>query len=173
VAEFKPAIDQVLGEEGGFTDNPKDRGNWTSGIIGVGELKGTKWGLSAMTYPHLDIKNLTREQAVQIYFDDWWTPGPYGLLRSQPLANKMFSFAVNGAAKEAAEMLQIVVNACGRRIQIDGVIGPQTLSALNAFDPTIVYVAFKSAMGARYDCINDMNRQTLWAREGWFNRAFA
>jgi hypothetical protein len=62
----------IINVEGAFTNNPRDRGNWTSGIIGRGELKGTKYGISAMSYPHLDIKNLTLQQAKDIYYKDYW-----------------------------------------------------------------------------------------------------
>ena len=55
---FDKAFDRLIGHEGEFTNDPKDRGNWTTGVIGRGQLKGTKFGISAMTYPHLDIINL-------------------------------------------------------------------------------------------------------------------
>ena len=58
--------------EGGYTNDRRDRGNWTTGVIGKGELKGTKYGISAMSYPHLDIKNLTRAEAAAIYRRDYW-----------------------------------------------------------------------------------------------------
>ena len=58
--------------EGGYTADRRDRGNWTTGVIGKGELKGTKFGISAMSYPKLDIKNLTRAQAAEIYRRDYW-----------------------------------------------------------------------------------------------------
>lgn len=57
---------------GGWTINPNDPGNWTGGTKGGGVLKGTKWGIAANTYPDLDIKNLTREQADAIYVRDYW-----------------------------------------------------------------------------------------------------
>lgn len=62
---------------GGWTINPNDPGNWTGGRKGVGELKGTKWGIAANTYPNLDIRNLTRQQADEIYLRDYW-PKSYG-----------------------------------------------------------------------------------------------
>jgi lysozyme family protein len=41
-------------------------------VIGKGQCKGTKYGISAMTYPDLDIRNLTLDQAKAIYKRDWW-----------------------------------------------------------------------------------------------------
>ena len=52
MSNFDNAFDRVIGHEGGFTDDPLDRGNWTSGTCNVGKCNGTKYGLSAMT-PYL------------------------------------------------------------------------------------------------------------------------
>jgi|GEM_PF-616941 len=65
-------ISFTLQFEGGYDANPRDRGNWTTGVIGQGELKGTKYGIAAHVYPHLDIKNLTKEEAIAIYRRDYW-----------------------------------------------------------------------------------------------------
>src|SRR5690606_37652502 len=71
-ATFDTCFKFTIGHEGGWGNDPRDRGNWTSGKIGVGELKGTKYGISAMSYPQLDIKNLTLDQAKAIYKRDYW-----------------------------------------------------------------------------------------------------
>ena len=55
MADFDKAFDIIVGVEGGFSLDPNDPGNWTGGKRGVGELKGTRWGISAKSYPHLDI----------------------------------------------------------------------------------------------------------------------
>lgn len=54
--------------------NKSDPGNWTGGKVGVGELKGSKWGVAASSYPQLDIKNLTSDQAIDIFIKNYWTP---------------------------------------------------------------------------------------------------
>jgi lysozyme family protein len=65
-------LDIIFGSEGGYTDDRRDKGNWTGGKVGVGELKGTKYGIAASAYPFLDIKNITKAQAVKIYERDYW-----------------------------------------------------------------------------------------------------
>jgi hypothetical protein len=47
----------------GFSSERRDQGNWKSGVVGKGLLKGIKFGIVANTDPSLDIKNLTIEQA--------------------------------------------------------------------------------------------------------------
>lgn len=71
-SNWPECIDFTLAFEGGYDDNPKDRGNWSSGTIGAGELKGTKYGIAAHVYPGIDIKSLTKTDAIAIYRRDYW-----------------------------------------------------------------------------------------------------
>lgn len=38
--DFDTAFHTLLGHEGGFTEDPRDPGNWTGGRVGAGELRG-------------------------------------------------------------------------------------------------------------------------------------
>jgi lysozyme family protein len=69
---LEKALRLTTGIEAGFTRNPKDPGNWTGRKVGFGELRGTKFGISAAQYPKLDIENLTLEEAKEIYIRDYW-----------------------------------------------------------------------------------------------------
>lgn len=62
----------IFQQEGGFTADPKDPGNWTGGAVGSGVLLGTKFGVAANSHPSLDIEHLTREQASAIYKAEYW-----------------------------------------------------------------------------------------------------
>ena len=64
---FKQAFRVVVGEEGGFTANPADPGNWSGGRCGVGRCVGTKYGISGAAYPDLDINALDLTSAEGIY----------------------------------------------------------------------------------------------------------
>ncbi|MGL5669114.1 MAG: glycoside hydrolase family 108 protein [Shewanella sp.] len=121
---FDTVFDRVIGHEGGFQDDSRDRGNWTGGEVGKGQLNGTKFGLSAMTYPELDIKNLTADQAKSIYKRDWWDKLK---MKSYPpaLAYQMFDAAINHGSGRANQFLQ---KAAG--VNPDGVIGPVTMGAI-------------------------------------------
>ncbi len=52
----------TLKHEGGYVNNPNDRG---------GE---TNWGISKKNHPNEDIKNMTPERASDIYAQDYWMP---------------------------------------------------------------------------------------------------
>jgi len=136
MSSFETTFSRTIGHEGKFQANPKDRGNWTSGKEGVGELKGTKWGLAAMTYPHLDIANITLEQAKEIYYNDWWLK-----LKMERWPNvmkyQMFDAAFNHGTGRANQFLQFAA-----RVKDDGVIGPKTITAVNMTDPNDLVLRF-------------------------------
>jgi len=49
-----------------FEDDPDDPGN-------NGEkYRGTKYGIDARSHPKTDIKNLTAEKAMEIYWNEYW-----------------------------------------------------------------------------------------------------
>lgn len=125
---FDTMIGRILDHEGGFTKNPADRGNWTSGKIGVGQLKGTKYGISAMSYPNEDIANLTWEQAKFIYKRDFWD-----VLKADRFhdgtAYQLLDFAINSGISTAIRAFQRAIG-----VKVDGVFGPQSLAASAKLD---------------------------------------
>lgn len=121
---YERAFELVIGHEGGFTKDRRDRGNWTSGVIGKGQLKGTKYGVSAMAYPNLDIENLTLETAQDIYLSDYWLKVGGDALPAG-LDYLAFDMAVNHGVKKSAMLIQEAVGAVP-----DGVIGPRSLERI-------------------------------------------
>lgn len=123
---FDSCFALVVDHEGGFGADPADRGNWTSGVVGQGELRGTKFGISAASYPALDIKALTLDDAKAIYLRDFWDVN-----RSDDLPGALryylFDTAVNCGVEFAAESMQ---RAAG--VLPDGRIGPVSLVAIRA-----------------------------------------
>lgn len=95
----------TLGWEGGFQDVDWDIGNWTGCEVGKGIKKGTNFGISACAYPNLDIRNITREQAHQIYFRDYWVASGAADLE-WPLCLLVFDSAVNFGTTVAAYWLK-------------------------------------------------------------------
>jgi lysozyme family protein len=93
---FDDAFDRLLGHEGRYVNNPKDPG---------GE---TNWGISKRSYPHLNIKALTREHAKAIYKRDFWDRVHADKL-PDGVAFQLFDFAVNSGIETAVRYLQRTV----------------------------------------------------------------
>ncbi len=123
-AVFLAVINIVLGHEGGLSLVASDPGNWTSGAVGRGELKGTKWGLSAAAYPTLAISTLSRDQAIAIYYALYWQRTSCGDVPA-PLALFVMDAAVNNGVGRAVRWLQAAVG-----VVPDGVFGTTTERAL-------------------------------------------
>lgn len=156
---FDIIFERVIGHEGNFTDNPKDPGCWTGGKVGKGELKGTKFGLAAHTYPDLDIKNLTVEDAKRIYMD-WYKSN--NLDRFLPsMQYQMFDAAFNHGVKWSNKFLQRAVG-----VSDDGIIGPQTMAAVNAMNEDDKLMRFLSF---RTKFFTDLKHFDEFGR-GWIRR---
>ena len=123
---FDRAFGVVLDHEGGFTKDPRDPGNWTGGQVGQGQLRGTQYGISAASYPQLDIATLTPGSARAIYRRDYWDRLCADEL-PPPLALLAFDAAVNCGVSRSARWLQSAVGA-----HLDGIVGPNTLLAVQA-----------------------------------------
>lgn len=118
----------TLGAEGGFTNIASDPGNWTGGAVGHGELRGTKYGISAAAYPGLDIANLSEQDAEDIYRRDYYEKFQ-GNEFQLPVAMVLFDAAVNAGVRRAVTWLQQAAS-----LPTDGVLGPKTVQAAKAMD---------------------------------------
>lgn len=161
---FQRAVTRLLGDEGGYVDNPADPG---------GE---TNFGICKRDYPDLDIAALTRPQAIAIYYRDWWQRYRYADLPG-PIAAKLFDLAVNVGPDHAGKCLQRALRACGRRMIEDGVVGPVTAAAARAANQLALLAALRSEAAGYYRTLAALERGRRPGGdreflEGWLNRAY-
>lgn len=86
----------------------------------------TKWGIDQRSHPHLDIENLSLQDATDIYKKEYWDKYRCGELE-WPLNAVYFDGCVNMGAGQITKLLQRVVGAAD-----DGALGPNTRAAVNA-----------------------------------------
>ena len=122
MALFEAAIPVVLENEGGTIDDPLDPGGLT------------RFGISQRSYPNVDIKNLTVDQAKDIYKRDFWR---FDGLTSQSVANNIFDASVN-EGHEAVKWAQEIVNTT-----VDGIYGPNTEHYINLMDEVKFITCFR------------------------------
>lgn len=145
---FDNAFKLVIESEGGYVSDPRDPG---------GE---TKYGISKRAYPNVDIKNLTIDQAKQIYLRDYWNKLQLDRL-PDVIRFDLFDAAVNSGLMTSAKLLQ---RACN--VQDDGIIGSRTVDAANAMNPLILD---KRLSGYRLLYICDIKTFPTFGR-GWVRR---
>lgn len=148
--KFEDVIDYLIDDEGGYVNDPVDKG---------GE---TKYGISKRSYPNVDIKNLTLQQARDIYKKDFWEA-----IRADQLPSginyMVFDMAVNHGHSNASKMLQRVA-----KVEDDGRIGPKTIEAAKSVDK--LDLAIERVMFFISICVK--NPSQIKFLRGWVNRAF-
>jgi lysozyme family protein len=148
---FEQAFEFIKQWEGGYVNDPDDLG---------GE---TNFGITKRRYPHMDIKNLTIEQAKKIYYTDYWLLSKCDQLPDE-LRLMHFDCSINQGPKTAAIMLQLAIN--DPEVIIDGIIGRITLR--HAFLATPDAYGFYRAL--RYMEIIGVRQVNVKFAIGWKNR---
>jgi lysozyme family protein len=112
---FDQAFDALLGNEGGYSNNPKDPGAETMWGVTVAVARAEGYAGA--------MRDLPRETAKAIYRRRYWEPLR---LDSMPDSLKftLFDAAVNSGVKQAIVWLQRAMD-----VGDDGALGPLTLDA--------------------------------------------
>jgi lysozyme family protein len=154
MAEFQPAVLQTLQNEGGFFHNPV-----TGEVVNFGVTLSfaSGCGLCATT-DEAFIKQMSEQQAMDIYKKHFWDAHNLGSINDQSVANKAFDLTVNmgpGSANHegALTLLQRAVCDCGGSCDIDGQIGPRSIACINAADAAKLLAAYRARAKARYEQI--------------------
>lgn len=178
---FEDAIKITLKHEGGFVNDPDDPGGATNFGISLrfvkGELEGTKIGniefdLDGDSKVEADdIKNMTRNMAVAVYFKAFWDKRYEQL--SAPLAEKYFDLSVNMGKRQATRLVQRACIAVGSPVDVDGGLGPQTMTALKAADQTCVLAALRSEAAGFYRVLIAQKPVNKKYEKGWLKRAYS
>ena len=108
----------LLKNEGGYTKRDSDQ---------QGNVFEANFGITKKTYPDLDIKALTREEAIAIYKRDFWGP-MRGESMPQAVADAMLDYAANSGVAQAVTDLQRVVGH--ENVEVDGSFGNITAKSL-------------------------------------------
>lgn len=143
---FNLVIERVLSIEGGYVNHPEDPG---------GE---TKYGISKRSYPSVDIKNLTREAAAEIYYRDFW---PFCRGHKLVMLYQLFDSAINHGQGNTIRILQRAL-----KVADDGHWGPMSKAAYEARseeDTVLLFLASRLRFFTKLSKFKDFGA-------GWSNR---
>lgn len=163
MAKFDAALQFTLKNEGGFVDNPLDRGHATNYGVTTQALSDYLGRPATVD----DVKNMSMAQVMGIYLPKYWNQVQGDKLTYQSSATALFDMAVLQGPRQAVKLAQRIVKAVD-----DGVMGPKSVSAINAMDPQTFVIALSLA-SARFFAgivIRD-NAQEVFL-DGWLVRAY-
>lgn len=127
MAEFIPALEFVLGLEGGYSNHKEDSGGATN--YGITEKLARSYGYKG------HMKDLTLEIAANIYKKEFWDKLKLEQLDNQYLAIRIFDISVNCGRSKGTKIVQNAYNnmwSTKSKLSVDGMIGRRTISRLNA-----------------------------------------
>lgn len=162
MSTFDGVKSALLAAEGDYSNDPDDPG---------GE---THWGVSKRSYPNLDIRNLTFEDAcTKVYFPDFWKI--YGLseINPQKVANNLFLALINMNPPDAIKCLQRALNAISTNgsFLVDGRLGPQTVRGINNCQQMWLIDRFRIELSLYYLSVVNAHPKELKFLKGWIGRA--
>lgn len=140
---------EIVAREGGFVNDPDDPGGATNFGVTIHTLQRLGLDLTGdgVVTPE-DVRKLTRDRAVEIYIEHYFTrPGIAQL--PEVLQASVFDMMVN-AGNNAVKILQRLLTDMGFACVPDGAIGPQTISAAQrAFEAAPTHLADAYAIARR------------------------
>lgn len=151
MSNFTTALNLILKHEGGYANNPLDRGGetyqgiarnfnqWWSGWQILDGIANKAWNA---VYSELN----SHVQA--FYKAQYWDRHKLGGIHNQAIANLVFDWLVNSG--QAGRQIQQVLVNMGQNIAVDNIIGQQTVNAINNVDQ------------------NELNRRIVEARKAYY-----
>ena len=121
LTKFDDIIEVVLEHEGGYVNDPDDPG---------GE---TNFGVAKRSHPDVDIANLTKDGAKEIYKEIYWDKNKVEKVPEQ-LRHIYFDMCVNQGRGRAVKIMQRTANAKGAGLKVDGGMGPMTIAAMGGVE---------------------------------------
>lgn len=152
---FDEAFQRLLGHEGGFVDHPADPGGATN--WGITQRVAREHGYTG------DMRELPVAEAKRVARRAYWDAVSADAM-PPALRFDLFDAAYNSGPAQAVKWLQRAVYATP-----DGVLGPKTLMALQAYSGAAMVARFN---GHRLNMLTDL---ATWSEfgKGWTRRAAA
>lgn len=173
MADFKKSFERVLKWEGGYTleNVPGDKGGLTcTGISRVYNPKWTGWAkLDDAEKAGIAISIEYLKPDIHAFYENEYAP--LDKVTSQKIADQIYQAYIN-CGKTAKKWAQKVCNNEGRsNLVIDGIIGMQSLSALNEISDSEFCPAYYEMQIQYYDAIVKRDETQKKFLNGWYARA--
>ncbi|MGF7225253.1 type VI secretion system tip protein TssI/VgrG [Pantoea agglomerans] len=160
----------ILRHEGGYANRASDKGGPTNhGIAWDTWKKYSKEDLGVE--PTLEnLKKITPEQAEVIYKKRYWDPSGFNDIKDPKLALMSYDWSITsgGAGKQIQKLLN---SQYGQNLKVDGVIGPDTISAMNSIeDSGKLTNSIAEIRKQYYTNLTISDPKNLPNLNGWINR---
>ena len=169
---FEQAVQIVLVNEGGYTNDPNDAGGETN--YGITWYNLNRAVNKEIVSHGTTIIGLLKYQAIAIYKSEYWDVLNLDRLETQSIANKILDTCVNIGNAWGVTCLQRALKAIPNPVILkeDGVLGNKTLEAVNVSSPAYLLTAYRSEVAGYHRSIVVAKPSQKIFLEGWLDRSY-
>lgn len=151
----------ILKWEGGFVNDPLDRGGATNKGITIGTFRQF-YGAEATVER---LKRITDEEWLYVFRAGYWNPWRADQIVTQSIANIVVDWAWASGTKTSIKQVQRLLG-----VSVDGIVGPKTIAAINMADQRDLFARIRTARIAFVEDIVRRNPSQSRFLRGWKNR---
>jgi len=165
MAQIEPLIPLIFRWEGGWADDPDDRGGKTNMGVTLATWKSCGYDKDLDgDVDQEDLRLITRLDVVNLLRIHYWNRWMADLIVSQPVANILVDWLWNSGRHG------IVIPQRLLGVRPDGVVGMQTIHAVNSRDPRSLFGALKEERKAFFLSLVKRDPKQKKFLKGWMNR---
>jgi lysozyme family protein len=175
MASFDPIFNLTLNHEGGFQKFPNDSANYVKG-----KLIGTNRGISASAYytyykkipTEQDMRNLTKQQAYQIYKANYWNKINGDRINNQSVAELMFQYIIGSGPAQLSDLKDIANAVAGKKLiaSVDRTFTDQEIDIINKLPAQKYWEALKAWRHAYFIRLVKAKPKLAQFLKGWQRR---
>lgn len=169
MSQYPPALKYVLDEE-----DPKRhyKNVPDSGGYAIAGVNSHEWPADYVIIFNAPLEN--RPQLIyDFYQKKFWNPMQVGGIDFQDIADRVLDEGVNAGGITSIKLLQMGLVQMGLKVEVDGILGPDTRTTVNAQDPEKLLAVFRNIRLFHYKRIADHNPTKVKYLGDWERRALA
>jgi lysozyme family protein len=161
IKDIDTIVERIISAEGGFVNDPDDRG----GATNFGITQATLEAYRGTTQYYTDVRDLSKREAAEIYKTTYVEP--FAQMFNKTIFNFVVNMAVQHGVLATVKMIQRVVE-----VKDDGVAGSNTWRSIAVAEgyPEIFLARLVAERCRYYTSIVDRKPTQIKFLKGWVNR---
>jgi lysozyme family protein len=164
MANSSKLVPFILQWEGGFVNDPDDLGGATNKGITIGAFTEYKKRKGQKAPTVADLKNISDAEWHDVFKSLYWDRWKADEIKSQSVANILVDW-VWASGSHGIKRPQRLLG-----VKADGIVGKQTIAAVNAMDAATLFKMIKDDRAKFIDEICKARPKNEKYRKGWLNR---
>lgn len=164
MANSSKLIPFILQWEGGFVNDPDDLGGATNKGITIGAFTEYKKRKGQKAPTVTDLKNISDAEWQDVFKSLYWDRWKADEIKNQSVANILVDW-VWASGSHGIKRPQRLLG-----VKADGIVGKQTIAAVNAMDAATLFKTIKDDRAKFIDEICKARPKNEKYRKGWMNR---